>query len=359
MSHDRPLFVRYPQLEGVLPWRGLAELPTPVEPLAGLPHAWIKRDDLTHSVYGGNKVRKLEFVGAEMMSRGARRAYTFGATGTNAGVAAAMICRELGIALTVLTFDQPDSPTVRANQQLMRQLGARLVHCQTLLRTALAFYLHPARLSSDAYFLFAGCSNPVGLFGYVNAALELAEQVQRGVCPSPGTIVVPVGSNGTLAGLAVGLALAGLEVRLVGVRVANSHLGPIPTCTQAEVQKMVDGCVRFLKQHVPSLSELRVAAPALEERYFGDGYGVPTSAGVAAVARFAEWGIPLEATYTGKAAAAFLDLLPDASRPVLLWNTFNSRPTLALLAGDGGAAPALAAPDGSGLSADPRFRAEP
>ena len=344
MWHERPLFARYPELQGVLPWQSLAVLPTPVEVLPGLDNAWVKRDDLTHSVYGGNKVRKLEFVGAEMRARGVKRAVTFGATGTNAGVAASLICQELGIALTVLTFDQPDSPTVQANQRLMRRLGARLVPCHSLLRTALAFYLHPGRLRDQTYFLFAGCSNPVGLFGYVNAALELADQVAAGQCPAPRAIVVPVGSNGTLAGLAVGLALSGLDTQLIGVRVAASHLGPIPTCTQGEVQKMITACVTMLRRHVPALAGLTVACPPLEERYFGDGYGVPTPAGQAAVARFAAMGIPLEGTYSGKAAAAFLDLLPAIDGPVLFWNTFNSRPTETLLAARDPQLPVAAGP---------------
>lgn len=328
----RAIFQRYPELQGHLAWRPLADLPTPVQLLPGTANGWIKRDDLTHAAYGGNKVRKLEFVVAEMQARGVKTAYTFGATGTNAGVAAALMCRQAGVALTVYTFDQPDSPTVQRNQALMRAAGAKLVHRGSLLATVLTFYLHPARMRRDAYFLFAGCSNPVGVLGYVNAALELADQVAAGEMPAPEVIVVPVGSNGTLAGLAVGLQLAGLQARLVGVRVAASHLGPIATCTTGAVQQMVDQTTAFLRQHVPALRDLAVQAPPLNDAYFGEGYGVPTPAGQAAIARFAEdYAIPLEATYSGKAAAAFLDELAATQGPVLFWDTFNSRSTDALL----------------------------
>ena len=329
----RAIFQRYPELEGHLAWQSLADLPTPVQPLPGTANGWIKRDDLTHAAYGGNKVRKLEFVIAEMQARGVKTAYTFGATGTNAGVAAALMCRQAGVALTVYTFDQPDSPTVQRNQALMRAAGAKLVHRGSLLATVLTFYLHPARLRRDAYFLFAGCSNPVGVLGYVNAALELADQVAAGDLPEPDVIVVPVGSNGTLDGLTVGLHLAGLKSRLVGVRVAASHLGPIATCTTGAVQQMVDQTTAFLRQHVPTLRDLSVRVAPLDDQYFGDGYGVPTTAGQAAMVRFAEdFAIPLEATYTGKAAAAFLDALATTPGPVLFWDTFNSRSTDTLLA---------------------------
>lgn len=333
MQPIRPLFQRYPHLAPHLPWLPLAELPTRVEKLPGLPNGWIKRDDQTHAKYGGNKVRKLEFVAAEMRALGTKQAYTFGATGTNAGVAAALACRDLGVQLTVFTFNQPWSQVVERNQAVMRALGARLIHCGSLLATALAFYLHPARLRKDTYFLFAGCSNPSGIFGYVNAALELQEQIHAGEVPLPQAIVVPVGSNGTLAGLAVGLHLAGVQTQLVGVRVAASHLGPIPTCTQGEVQKMVNKTVQFLRLHVPELRDLKVTAPQLEEKYYGAGYGVPTAAGQAAIARFdADFGVRLEATYSGKAAAAFLDVCAKTPEPVLFWDTFNSRPTESLLA---------------------------
>ncbi len=328
----RAIFQRYPELQAHLPWQPLAELPTPVHALPGLANGWIKRDDLTHAAYGGNKVRKLEFVIAEMKAKGVRTAYTFGATGTNAGVAAALLCKDAGVALTVYTFDQPDSPTVQRNQALMRAAGANLVHRGTLLATVLTFYLHPARLRSDAYFLFAGCSNPVGVLGYVNAALELADQIAAGELPEPEVIVVPVGSNGTLAGLTVGVQLAGLKSRLVGVRVAESHLGPIQTCTTYAVQQMVNQTTAFLRQHVPTLKELHVQAAPLNEAYFGTGYGVPTDAGKAAITRFAnDFAIPLEATYSGKAAAAFLDEVAATTGPVLFWDTFNSRSTDALL----------------------------
>ena len=59
---------------------------------------------------------------------------------------------------------------------------------------------------------------------------------------------------------------------------------------------------------------------------------MPTPAGQAAIARFAvDFGVPLEATYSGKAAAAFLDEVAATHGPVLFWDTFNSRSTDALL----------------------------
>ena len=248
MSHW-PLFDAFPALASVLAPVRLAELPTPV---AGLPafgsRAWIKRDDLTHPVYGGNKIRKLEFVLADMRRHGAREVITLGATGTNSGIAASMVCAQEGLPCTIITFPQPDSPTVRRNQEWMRHFHARFDARPSLAVAVRRYYLHPARLKPGSYFLFAGCSNPVSVFAYVNAAFELRAQIRAGECPEPAEIIVPVSSNSTLAGLTLGATLAGLSTRVTGVRVAPSHLGPFAACTPAAVETLMRKAWRTMRR---------------------------------------------------------------------------------------------------------------
>jgi D-cysteine desulfhydrase len=325
----RPLFRDYPELEAVVPHRALAELPTPVESMALADHAWIKRDDLTHPVYGGNKIRKLEFIIADALAKGKKHIITFGATGTNHGVATALMCRQVGLDCTVLVFDQPVTDTVRRNLCLMQALGARLEYQGSLARTVARFYLHPLRLRRDSYFLFAGGSGVAGTLGFVNAALEVRDQIEAGSMPTPERIICPVGSSATLAGLTLGCTLAGLPTQVDGVRVAPSHLGPFPACTPETVGKLMQQTEHFLRRHLKS--ELpRVPRPVLRQEYFGEGYGRATTEGERAIARFAEEGFRLEPTYTGKAAAAFLDTLDETEGPVLFWQTYNSRDTTGL-----------------------------
>lgn len=325
-----PLFERFPELEAVLAPVPLADLPTPVHALRSAQHPdlWIKRDDLTHSEYGGNKVRKLEFVLADIRRRKAKQVITFGATGTNAGVAAAMLCKREALGCTVATFPQVDSQTVRKNQKWMHYYGARFIPFSSLMRAVLWFYLTPRRFNSENYFLFAGCSNPVATFAYVNAAFELAEQINAGICPEPKSIIVPVGSAATLAGLSLGCRLAGLQTEVKGVRVAPSHVGPFSACTLGVVKRFMIGAEKMIRKQCKSAPEKMLIQPILLEQYFGSGYAVPTEKTRDAIDLFRdEWGIELESTYSGKAAAAFVDEMAVASGPILFWNTYNSRPT--------------------------------
>ncbi|HJL45006.1 MAG TPA: hypothetical protein RMG45_04190, partial [Polyangiaceae bacterium LLY-WYZ-15_(1-7)] len=111
---ERPIFEAFPALRGRLPWVALGEWPTPVQPLAPAlraiaPHAeaWVKRDDLSSPVYGGNKVRTLEVLFAEALEAGARRVWSTGAFGTNHGTAALLHAPRVGLRAGLVLFPQP------------------------------------------------------------------------------------------------------------------------------------------------------------------------------------------------------------------------------------------------------------
>lgn len=327
-DHHWPLLREYPALMPVLNPVALASLPTPVSALTAFgPHAWIKHDNITHPVYGGNKIRKLEFVLAEIRRYHADHIITLGATGTNSGIAAGMICAQEKLPCTVLMFPQADSPTVQANQRWMQHFGVNMENHASLWSAVLRYYFHPQRLRPKTYFLFAGCSNPISTFGYINAAFELRDQIRRGECPEPMEIIVPVSSASTLAGLTLGVALAGLNTKVTGIRVAAEKLGPFAACTPGVVERLERAALKIMHAHVPSLPQLRPPEVCMDGRYFGTGYGESTPEATAAISALQEHaGLTLESTYSGKAAAAFLDKLAGASGPVLFWNTFNSRP---------------------------------
>ena len=328
---DRPvLFRKYPELEENTPRISLGTFPTPVQRLyqMGDANLWIKRDDLSSPVYGGNKIRKLEFILGEAKRKKTSHIITFGGIGTNHGLATAIFCEKLGINCTLLLFWQPVTAGVKKNLLLFNKFKAKTIYKTTLWKTVVSYYLLQRIKYPGAYFVYAGGSNPEGTIGYVNAAFELKEQIRRGEVPEPDVIICPLGSGGTLAGLSLGLQLAGLQTRLMGVRVSESHLGPFQACTKTTVEKLIKRTYAFLKQRCQRLPDMNIRLPEILHGYFGGGYGVPTKA-ASEVSRLLKdkEGIALDTTYTSKAFAAVYDYCQNHGKdagPVLYWHTCNS-----------------------------------
>ena len=316
-----PLLRRFPALAALEPVP-LCKLPTPVENFPGKATLWIKRDDRTREDQGGNKPRKLEFVLADIRRHGADRVITLGATGTNAGVASALMCQRENLACEVITFPQPDRDIVRLNQQLMRAAGATLTARGSLFSAALSWYLHRRRLDRKSYFLYAGCSAPVATFAYVNAMLELAGQIDASLMPAPAHIVVAAGSGATVAGIIAGAALALPETEIHAVQVAPDKVGPFAACHPQVVEKMVAKVWLSLRTADASLPQRCPTRWQWHAEQFGDGYGVATAASCAAIGAASESGLTLETTYSGKAFATALALTEQHRDPVLFWQTF-------------------------------------
>ncbi len=134
-AEERGLFTACPSLRSRVPWLTLGDFPTPVEPLErtaarigreGAP-LFVKRDDLSSPIYGGNKVRTLEVLFGEARARGARRVYSTGAYGSNHALATAMHAPRVGLKPGAVLFPQPRSVTAVANLKAL--LSARpIVH---------------------------------------------------------------------------------------------------------------------------------------------------------------------------------------------------------------------------------------
>jgi len=196
----------------------IGRYPTPVQHLAGLStprtELWVKRDDRTSDLYGGNKVRKLEHIFEAARAKGARRLLTFGTGGSHQGPATAVHGTRAGFEVAAIL-----TPQLRAD------------YAVDILRAGLAAGLEviPASSVATALFVFArtrrrhdfviapGGSSLAGTMGYVDAALELGQQVKEGALPEPDAIVVPLGSAGTAAGLLVGLAALGFATKVISV----------------------------------------------------------------------------------------------------------------------------------------------
>lgn len=304
----------------------IAKLPTPIEALSQLaPNLWVKRDDKTNSLYGGNKIRKLEFILADVLRSGKKELVSFGAIGTNHGVATAIYSLQMDIPLRMILFKQPVTQHVQQNLKLMHRFNAKMNFQGSLFQAAAKFYIGKWLKSRHRYYLFAGGSNIPGCIAFVNAAFELKQQIESGSVPEPDFIFCPVGSSATLAGLSLGCMLAGLKTQLIGIRVAPSHIGPIPACTPSTVSKLQNACYQKLCRHEPSLRGKTLPDIQLLDDYYGGGYGYISDEGRWAQQMFEQTQIELEPTYTAKTAAAALNFCANHSdKKVLYWHTYNS-----------------------------------
>jgi 1-aminocyclopropane-1-carboxylate deaminase/D-cysteine desulfhydrase-like pyridoxal-dependent ACC family enzyme len=300
--------------------------PTPVEPLEALSRKgsalWVKRDDKTHPLYGGNKVRKLERILEEARQKGHARLATVGAAGSHHVLATAVFGAQAGLDVEAAVVPQRRTPHAEENLRADLAAGARLYPRRTYLGAGLFLLSRLGR----AYVVPAGGSNVAGAMGYVDAADELAAQVKAGVMPEPDVVVVTVGSGGTAAGLAAGLARTGLRTRVVGVVVAT------PVFAVAWMtRRLVARCFRRVGGVDRAALRGRLV---LDARYLGAGYGEPTAKGAWAEERAAEVGLALDPTYTAKCFGAALDLVRAGEhRTILYWHTLSSAPMGPLLEG--------------------------
>ena len=317
MTH---LHERYPPLRGALARVPLGEGPTPVRALGRLRDGlWLKDESPYGTAWGGNKVRKLEWTLPDARRRGKRTILTFGALASNHGLATALYAREQGLGCAIALVDQPLDDHVRAQLARLEAAGATLHRTRTKARTvaAVPWLLARHRLP---YVLPAGGSSPVGALGYVEAALELAGQVHAGDLPEPSHVVVAVGSGGTTAGLLLGLGIAGLRTKVLGVAV-NDML----RLDHGTLLRLAAKTARLLRRRgARGVPDPDPAALIVARDQLGAGYGRATGESEAALQRAGgEEGLALDPVYTAKAMAGALAL--EAPGPLLFLNTYGPR----------------------------------
>lgn len=332
MSRARPLLQTFPQLDPSL-FISLADLPTPLERIPQLERGaprYIKREDHTSAIYGGNKIRTLEGLFAQALASGAERIWSMGAYGSNHAVAAAMHAPRVGMSSGALLFPQPATRTAQNNVRALIALGSALETMPHALALPIVALREQRRSPSD-FMMLPGGASPHGALGHISAALELEEQLRGETTPK--RIVLAVGSGCTTAGLLLGFALAERlakkERRRFEAPIIHAvRVTPFPITSPANILRLAFATARFLE---PSLGELirfdlRQLARKLviDRRYFGGGYGLPLRAqGAEARRRFESSALPfVDEVYSEKSAAAFLALseaYPET--PLLYWAT--------------------------------------
>ncbi len=349
-----PIFDRFPALRDCVAWKPIGHWPTPIlsadafATCLGLKSLHIKREDLSHPDCGGNKTRGLEFLLARAVERGARCIVTFSSAGSHHISKTAWHARRFGIDTTGVFVDQPVSEYVRRNIGIAIASGAHYVRANRLTvipKTAMAFlresWRSRRRRASEAagdsrsastatghvYFVAPGGTTRRSMLGHVNAALELKAQVESGALPEPDYIYVVLGSLGTAAGLALGLKLAGMSSRVVGVTVSYRWY-----CTPRRIARFarrVNAWMRRMDPSVPDVS-LRPGDLDVVHTALGDGYALFTQRGETLARRlFQTQGLRTDGTYTAKALDGMMQYIESRKlreSKHLFWHTYFDFP---------------------------------
>jgi D-cysteine desulfhydrase len=313
-----PIFERYPALAR-LPRAKLGVFPSPVARVTGFGDRrdlWIKRDDRDAPSYGGNKVRALEFLLGEV--RAGDTLLTMGGEGSTHVLVTAAMGARLGARTVAIRWPHDMNP---AALRTSGRAAALCSHVRTTRGPVSALLLSLfARRASDVRWIPPGGTSALGMLGHVNAGIELAEQVARGELPIPSRVVVPFGTGGTAAGLALGFAIADLPTRVVAARVV-----PRIVANRRRLLSLTRSCARLIAHldgnFVPSVDPSRIQ---VVNDVYGGAYGRPLPAASAAAAALdAASGILLDDSYSAKAFLAALHTPHE--EPVLFWLTFAGR----------------------------------
>ena len=296
---------RFPRL-------GVAHLPTPLEPLkrltahVGGPRLWVKREDATGIGFGGNKLRKLDYVLHEAVAAKADALVSGGVVQSNSQRQVAAIAAKLGMECHLAVYHgrlAPPTPEYHrsGNAFLNRLFGAHLhdVPWTGDRNGAIRELEGTLRARGRRPFMVPyGVSSAIGAVAYASTILEIAEQ-SRALGFSPAAIVHSSGSAGTQAGLVVGATLALQHTQIVGIDIDAE-----PERVRADVVVYAEAAAALLETTFDGSCVEVVAGHA------GPAYGVPHRATIEAIKLAgALEALPLDPAYSGKGLAGLLALI--------------------------------------------------
>ncbi|MFM7119330.1 MAG: D-cysteine desulfhydrase family protein [Gammaproteobacteria bacterium] len=286
-----------------------------------VPRLWLKRDDCTGLATGGNKTRKLEYLLADALHKGASHVLTFGAVQSNHARQTAAACAAVGLPCHLILSRRVDWPhpgyEQAGNVLLDRLLGARVqFESPAAVADAARVFLAAARARGErVYVIPTGGSNAIGALGYVRCAEELkADADALGLELTD--VVHASSSAGTQAGLIAGfLALSQTpsqthRPRVHGINVYTRDNAGLRDTVLAMSNAVLDACAAAAAAagNTPDVStRIELADVRLDDRFLGLDYGIPTDATIAAIRTLAALeGVLMDPVYSGKAFGALL-----------------------------------------------------
>jgi D-cysteine desulfhydrase len=281
----------------------LANLPTPLVELKnlarhiGVPRILLKRDDLTGLETSGNKVRKLEYIMADAVAKGADTLVTNGGFQSNHCRATAAIGAKLGMKVRLLLRCPEPQPTRDGNLFLDYLFGAHVtIHHPDEYNTRRQQINDDAMnaeraAGSKPYFFPVGASIPLGCWGYIRCVAEMVQQLGK---ETKVDVFSAVSSAGTHAGLMLGKALFGLDNwRMVGVPVSDSL-----EFFKKDIRNLIE---KTVQEFGLGVSEAQTPIELIDG-FIGEGYAIPYPDAIETTKLLGRCeGILLDPTYTAKA----------------------------------------------------------
>lgn len=279
----------------------LGVFPTPIQRLSNISeylhtNIWIKRDDLTGVAFGGNKVRKLEFLLADAKKQGAEIVFTTGGAQSNHAMLTAACARKVGLEPIIL-LQKHGVLERKGNLFLEYLMGTDVRFIDTDNYNDIYEEMDRIGMASGKpyYKIPVGGSNGLGGLGYVECAKEIANEkimFQHIVCAS--------GGGGTYAGLVLGAKLWMPKTQVTGI-------GVRPADFEASITQVI--------QEMETLLGLELTTELLHMYDMtGPGYAVPSKEGNEAIALMAQKeGLFLDPVYSGKAFAGLMKMAKEGA----------------------------------------------
>lgn len=288
--------------------------PTPLEKLVKLSKEYsvelfVKRDDIMEIWFGGNKVRKLEFIFGEVVSKKYNAVITRGSYFSNHVRLTTIVARKLGVEPYIVTYPpNPGTELIYQGNVLINKIfGANIIETRNSIEAEKKMYELKKELDKQGYRTYVipvGGSMPLGVLGYVYAAYELMDQLRK-ISTKPQYIVHATGTGTTQAGLILGLKLLGVDnVAVIGI---NTEKPDISIDLKNKIMNLAEETQKLLGVGSNLVSDNDIIV--YDDYVFG-GYGLVTNELVEFIKTIARnEGLLLDPVYTAKAFYGLIDLI--------------------------------------------------
>lgn len=277
----------------------IANIPTPIQMVKFNDTKFlIKRDDLTGLLLSGNKIRKLDYILADVRKKKADYLFTCGGDQSNHARATAIAAKQIGVKTKLFLWGS-DTKNADGNLFLDKLTGTEIKYLSkaeydNVISIMLKDSKRLQKKGMKVYVLPAGGSTPLGIWGYINFMRELNEQTDLKKLKG---ILSAAGSGGTSAGMLLGAAMLGLNLKIYGVNVVDDG-----ETTRNIIIELVEDCIKDFNLKV----KVDYSNLAIMDGYSAEGYKSIADNKLKLIKEFFQSsGILLDPAYTGKAFYAY------------------------------------------------------